>query len=111
MRTSLFAVTLAALALALAAVAHADEPKPMLLTIKNHEFSPKELHIPADTRVILTVKNEDPTPAEFESEELKREKVIRGNGEVKVKLGPLKPGTYPFFEEFHPKTTGVVIVK
>jgi len=82
------------------------------LTIHNHQFEPAELHVPAGKRIKLTVVNRDPTPEEFESYELNREKLIPGNTSGIVYIGPLEPGRYPFFGDFHPKTTtGVVIAK
>lgn len=72
--------------------------------IKDHLFFPDEVVIPADTKVKLLVKNEDPTPEEFESYELNREKVIPGNSQAIIFIGPLPAGVYPFFGEFFPKT-------
>jgi plastocyanin len=71
------------------------------LTIKNHQFSPAEIKVPANKRVKLTVINDDPTPEEFESHEMKVEKIIPGKSKATVRIGPLKPGRYPFFGEFH----------
>lgn len=82
------------------------------LTIKDHKFNPAEITIPADTKVKLLVKNLDATPEEFESHEMHREKIIRGNSKAVILIGPLKAGTYPFFGEFNPKTAlGRVVVK
>ena len=82
------------------------------ILIKDHLFYPDELVIPADTKVKLLIKNQDATPEEFESYELNREKVIPGNTRAIIFVGPLKPGTYPFFGEFFPKTAqGRIIVK
>ena len=80
------------------------------LSIRNHRFEPAELHVPAGKRIKLTVINRDPTPEEFESYELNREKLIPGNTSGIVYIGPLKPGRYPFFGDFHPKTTTGVVV-
>ncbi len=94
-----------------ASVSAADVPV-FELIVKDHVFQPKELTIPADTKVKLVIKNRDSTPAEFESHELNREKVIPGNKEGIVFVGPLKPGNYNFFEEFHPQTgQGTLVVK
>lgn len=88
-----------------------DKPE-FTLVIKDHKFQPAELTIPADKKVLLIVDNQDPTPEEFESHELNREKVIPGNTKAKIFIGPLKPGTYPFFGEFHMETAlGKIIVK
>jgi hypothetical protein len=74
------------------------------LEIRDHLFYPAELVIPAGTKVKLVVANRDPTPEEFESYELNREKVILGGTQAVIFIGPLEPGTYPFFGEFNPKT-------
>lgn len=89
----------------------ADTPE-FKLIIKNHTFEPAELTIPAETKVKLIVDNQDNTPEEFESHELNREKVIPGNSKANIFVGPLKPGTYPFFGEFNEATAqGKLIVK
>jgi len=74
------------------------------IEIRDHLFRPSELRIPAGTKVKLIVYNRDPTPEEFESYELNREKVILGGRKANIFIGPLEPGTYPFFGEFNPKT-------
>lgn len=82
------------------------------IAIKNHRFEPEELTIPSDTKVKLVVKNLDPTPEEFESYDLNREKIIRGRKEAVIFIGPLDAGTYGFFGEFNPKTAqGRIIVE
>ncbi|MCI1710875.1 MAG: cupredoxin domain-containing protein [Chiayiivirga sp.] len=95
---------LCAAALLVGASAARGEPPSFTLEIREHLFYPAELVIPADTKVRLIVINRDPTPEEFESYELNREKVIMGGAQVVIFLGPLPPGTYPFFGEFNPKT-------
>jgi hypothetical protein len=91
--------------------ANAAEVPTFALEIRDHLFYPSELVIPADTKIKLIVTNTDPTPEEFESYELNREKVIMGGARAIIFLGPLPPGTYPFFGEFNPKTAqGVVRV-
>ena len=84
-----------------AAAAQTDD---YVLTIKDHRFNPTEIKVPANKRVQITVVNEDPTPEEFESKEMKVEKVIPGKSKGVVRIGPLKPGRYPFFGEFHEAT-------
>ena len=90
----------------------AAEPATFTLRIKDHKFIPAQLSVPANTKIKLLVVNEDATPEEFESHELNREKIVTGNGKITVFIGPLKPGKYPFFGEFHMKTAqGVLIAK
>ena len=74
------------------------------LQIRNHLFYPDVLTVPAGIRFKLIIQNEDPSPEEFESFELNREKVIMGGATATVFIGPLKAGTYPFFGEFNPET-------
>lgn len=82
------------------------------IEIREHLFFPAELEIPAHQKVKLIIYNRDPTPEEFESYELNREKVIMGNSQGIIFIGPLKPGEYPFFGEFNLKTAlGKIIVK
>lgn len=82
------------------------------IRIKDHLFFPAELEVPAGQKVRLLVINEDETPEEFESYELNREKVIPGRTRAVIFIGPLKPGVYPFFGEFYPKTAqGRIVAK
>ena len=105
-------VSLIVVANLLMPVAQADEVPEFRLVIKNHRFEPAELTIPAGVKVKLIVDNQDSTPEEFESHELNREKVIPGNSQAKVFVGPLAPGVYPFFGEFNEATCqGKLIVK
>lgn len=107
---SLLALATVAAFMALAPVAQAADD--FTLTIKDHKFSPAELKVPANKRVTITVVNDDITPEEFESNELKVEKIIPGNSKAVVRIGPLKPGRYGFFGEFHEDTAkGVVIAE
>jgi hypothetical protein len=82
------------------------------LVIHGHKFEPAELAVPAGQKIKLIVENQDPTPEEFESNELNREKIVVGNGTITVFLGPLDAGRYPFFGDFHQETAqGVLVVK
>jgi hypothetical protein len=85
------------------ASASAEVPT-VTIEIREHLFYPSQLVIPANTKVKLIVINRDPTPEEFESYELNREKVIMGGAKAIIFIGPLIPGDYPFFGEFNPKT-------
>ena len=80
------------------------------ITIEKQAFTPTTLTIPADQRVKLMVKNADVAPAEFESSDFHSEVVIPGKTELPVYVGPLKPGTYTFFNDFHPQSKGTLVV-
>jgi plastocyanin len=74
-------------------------------------FVPSEVQIPAGAKVKLIVRNENPTASEFESTQFHREKVVPPGQEITVFVGPLDPGSYEFFDDFHPETRGHLIVK
>lgn len=80
--------------------------------LKDHRFTPSEVHVPAGKRTQLLIRNEDATADEFDSAALKVEKVIGGGGEGTVRVRELNPGRYPFMGEFHADTAqGVVIAE
>jgi plastocyanin len=82
------------------------------VTIKDHHFTPAEIHVRAGKPALLNIKNEDATAEEFDSSALKIEKVIGGGSEGTVRLRPLDPGRYPFIGEYHSDTAqGVVIAE
>lgn len=93
-----------------ASPAIANDPPEVRLVIRNHHFVPAELVVPANTKLKLIVVNEDPTPEEFESHELNREKVVIGGRTIPVYISPLKPGRYPFFGDFHADTAQGVLL-
>ena len=100
------------LAACFALPAPAEDTPTFEIVIKNHKFDPPVLEVPANKKVKLIVKNQDPTPEEFESYELNREKVIAGNSHAVIFIGPLEPGTYPYFGEFNQATAqGKIIAK
>lgn len=82
--------------------AHAGDMPTFQLTIKAGRFVPDTLEVPANTKFRLLIKNEGPGAAEFESKELRKEKVLAPGARSFLVFVPLKPGTYRFFEEFHP---------
>ena len=102
--TLLFA---ASLLLAGAATAQDAEVK---IVIRDHKFEPAEVTVPAGKKVKLVIENQDATAEEFESYELNREKVVPPNGRITVFVGPLKPGRYPFFGDFHKDSAKGVLI-
>lgn len=91
--------------------AHASTPE-YTVEIKDHRFVPDVVELPKNQKVKIVIKNLDPTPEEFESHDLNREKIIGGNAEGVIVVGPLKSGEYHFFGEFNEETAqGKFIVK
>jgi len=104
-------VVAGALAAPLTALA-ADEPVALRLVAKDGRFTPPNLEAPANQRIRIEIVNEGTTPIEFESKSLKHEKVLAPGARAVVVVNPLKPGSYAFFDEFHPASSkGVLVVK
>jgi hypothetical protein len=92
-------------------LADAADPVTASVTIRNHGFEPSEFEVPAGQKIELHVSNADPSPAEFESAELHREKVVPGGQEIIVFIGPLRAGRYEFFDDFNPRARGHIIAR
>ena len=95
-------LTLACLILTVAGAAAAELEIPV--TIEKNRFQPAEIKVKAGTPFVLVVTNKDATPEEFESKELRIEKVIPGGKTMKIRVRALKAGTYPFVGEYHEAT-------
>jgi hypothetical protein len=89
----------------------AQQGASVTITVKNHRFQPAEITAPSKVPIELRVKNLDSTPMEFESVSLRVEKVVTGNSEGVIRLRPLEPGRYNFFDDFHHETSGVLVVR
>lgn len=82
------------------------------LKIKNHKYTPELLEVKAGERFKIRVTNEDPSSEEFESRSMIIEKFIGPKRSIVITLGPLKPGEYDFFGDFHPGTAkGKIVAK
>ena len=95
---------LVALCTLLAAGARADDPPEIALVIEKNRFSPGEIRVKAGTPFFLVITNKDGAPEEFESRDLKIEKIIPAGKTVRLKMPALKRGTYGFVGEYHEKT-------
>ncbi|MBV8916260.1 MAG: cupredoxin domain-containing protein [Acetobacteraceae bacterium] len=84
--------------------------EPVQLTLKDHRFSPDQVTVPAGERFRIEVVNQDATPAEFESSDLRAEKIVVPGGKITVFAGPLRAGTYSFFDDYHPDEAKGTIV-
>lgn len=90
----------------------ADDMPTIKLLMKDGHLIPETLVVPANTRFRLEVTNEGPGAAEFESLELRKELVMAPNVTRNLVFNPMKPGTYKFFDDFHPATgQGQIIAK
>ncbi len=73
------------------------------LSLRDGHFTPALLEVPAGQRFKIVLKNEGQGPAEFESTPLRVEKVLSPGVTTFVVIHPLRPGHYPFFDEFNPQ--------
>ena len=92
-----------------ASLTHADDVS-INITIQDHRFYPSQTKVPAGAKLKLVVTNLDRTPEEFESDQMKFEKIVQGGGRITVFVPPLKPGRYVFFGEFNLATAQGVII-
>ncbi len=83
---------------------------PNTIVIKDHQFIPPQLTVPAGQKIRIIVDNQDPAAEEFESFDLDREQVVEGGKQITVFLGPLKPGTYKYWGDFHQDIAKGIIV-
>ncbi len=82
------------------------------VTLKNHKFSPSEIHVKANEPNVIILSNKDATADEFDSSSLKVEKVVAGHETGNVRLRPLSPGAIRSWANINPDTAqGVVIAE
>ena len=109
-------ISVSVLALGLGLLSATAIPAEELLTFKlvarEGRFQPDTIEVPAGRRFRLEISNQNAGPEEFESRELRKELVLAPGVTRTVVFAPLKPGSYPFFGEFHPQTAkGRIIAK
>jgi high-affinity iron transporter len=106
------ATAAAALAILLFTAPPARADDSPTVAFRNHRFEPPRIEVPAHVKFRLQVKNLDDTADEFESTELNREKLVTPGQTITLFLGPLDPGEYKFFGDFHQDTAkGVLVAK
>ncbi|CAG9226483.1 putative exported protein [Paraburkholderia sabiae] len=101
-----------AMAASLIGGAHAaEEAVTFKLEMTDGKLTPARIEVPAGKRIRIEVKNTGKGAAEFESVELRKEKVLAPGAESVVVIAPLDPGTYKFFDDFHQQAQGVIVAK
>lgn len=95
----------------LAAPVYAEDAA-VQVTLKDHKFTPAEIEAPAAKAFAIEIVNQDSAAAEFESKELRVEKVVPAGGKASVRVRALKAGRYNFFDDYHQDSAqGYVVVK
>ena len=82
----------------------AADPPEVALTIEGNRFKPEELRVKAGAPFVLVIANKDSSPEEFESKDLRVEKIVPGGKTVRMRIPALTPGTYKFFGDYHATT-------
>ena len=100
MRNSLILSAACVVALLAGVEARAGDPT-FRIEFRDGVVSPKRLEVPARTRIVLELVNTGTTPAEFESKELRKEKVLAPGSSSSLVLRTLDPGEYEFFDDFN----------
>jgi hypothetical protein len=90
--------------------AAAEEEPTFAIEFHNGKVEPLRLEVPANRRFKLELRNTGDTPAEFESNELRKEKVLAPNSTSILVFRTLDPGEYAFFDDFHPDAPQAVLV-
>jgi hypothetical protein len=92
--------------------ARAQAATEIALSYKDKKFDPPEISAPANTAIVIKLKNLDAKAMEFESKTLKVEKVVPGGGDATINVRAQKPGRYEFFDEYNEKVArGALVVK
>lgn len=96
----------------LAVSAYAGEEVTVQLVARDGKFFPPELVVPPGRKIRIEIRNEGKDAVEFESTELRKEKVLAPGSKSVIVVVAQQPGRYTFFDEFHPTTgQGVLVVK
>jgi hypothetical protein len=102
-----FAVSLAGVA----TTAHAEDLPTFKLEMTDGKLNPARIEVPAGKRIKIEVRNTGKGAAEFESVQLRKEKVLAPGADSFVVIAPLDPGEYKFFDDFHQQAQGVIVAK
>ena len=109
MRIALIFATLVAFA---SAPALADDMAVYKLVAKDGVFDPATIEVPAGKKFTIELTNAGNGPMEFESKDLKQEKVLAKGAKSSIVVNALKPGTYTFFDEHKPDAPkGKIVAK
>jgi plastocyanin len=109
MRSATTALLLAAVLFA--GAASAEEAGVYKLVMRDGRFEPAVVEVPAGKRFRLEVTNEGTKAMEFESKDLKQEKIVAPGKSVTMTIRPLKAGEYRFFDDINESTRGRLVVK
>jgi hypothetical protein len=99
-----------AASLAFAGHARADDIPVFHVDMKDGRIIPGRLEVPANKPFRLDIANLGRTPAELESTQLRREKMVAASASSALVFRRLEAGEYKFFDDFHPDGPGMILV-
>jgi plastocyanin len=91
--------------------AHAEDLLTFKLEMADGKLNPARIEVPAGKRIKIEIRNTGKGAVEFESVELRKEKVLAPGADSFVVIAPLDPGQYKFFDDFHQAAQGVIVAK
>ncbi len=91
-------------------LSRAEDLPVFVIEMKDGAITPLRLEVPANRPFKLELHNIGTTPAEFESQELHREKVLAPQSTSFIVFRNLDPGEYKFFDDFHLDAPPAVLV-
>jgi heme/copper-type cytochrome/quinol oxidase subunit 2 len=82
------------------------------ITLSDTGFTPAELTVPAGEPFTLLVHNTTAAAAEFESKDLRIEKIVAAGTDIVINVRAQDPGVYKFVDEFKEDTVfGHITIK
>ena len=97
--------------IAVTSTAWADDPPEFAVTFLGDRFEPADVVVPVDVKVALRIENKSTVAMEWESPTLHREKVVPPGSTTRIYIGPLRAGSYEYFDDFHPQIRGHVVAR
>jgi hypothetical protein len=108
---ALAALLLTAALAGAAPAARAADPAPIALSVERDRFAPAEIKVKANAPFVLAITNKSGKAAEFESKDLRVEKVVPAGKTVNVQVRALAPGTYRFLDDFNKQASGRIVAE
>ncbi|MDY7547959.1 cupredoxin domain-containing protein [Glaciimonas sp. Gout2] len=81
------------------------------LEMKDGVLNPARIEVPAGQKIKIEVHNTGSSAVEFESVQLRKEKVLGPGAQSFIVIAPLSPGEYKFFDDFHLSAKGLIVAK
>lgn len=106
-----FRSALAIVLLSVAGASFAADLPTFKLEMKDGVLNPARIEVPAGKRIKIEIRNTGTSAVEFESIQLRKEKVLAPGAQSFIVIAPLSPGEYKFFDDFHLSAKGVIVAQ